>query len=137
MYSVYFSNFQYLFSICVHISSYFNILLACLNKDPSDDTTASVGPDAWFYAPDHLLEIQQFVDSWRGCPDLHAVDVFGASKSITRAFKRKLYKAEAWDIAIDRRDDIVTESGFYGLLHLCLRLFLECMFFFNNFPNSH
>lgn len=91
-------------------------------EDLKDDTTSAVGPADWFYAKAHMGEIQQFVRAWQGPSDLHAVDVFGSSRSIEKAFTRRFYRARSWDINFDARSDIVTRSGFYDLLQLCLRL---------------
>lgn len=92
--------------------------------DLREDTTASVGPDQWFVASDHSnwLEAVQYVDVWQGCCDLHCVDVFSASEAIAKAFKRRHYKALSWDIKLSTAMDIVTRSGWYDLLQLCLRL---------------
>ena len=89
-----------------------------------------MGADQWFVASDHSnwLEAVQYVDGWQGCCDLHCVDVFSASEAIAKAFKRRHYKALSWDIKLSTAMDIVTRSGWYDLLQLCLRLQLARMF---------
>ena len=90
-----------------------------------------MGPDQWFRASDHYnwLEAVQYVDGWQGCCDLHCVDVFSASEAIAKAFKRRHYKALSWDIKLSTAMDIVTRSGWYDLLQLCLRLQLARVLF--------
>ena len=94
--------------------------------DIREDTTASVPASQWFYAQEHWSEIAWFVDHWRGPRDLHLLDCFGASQKMAKAWKRRGFKASAYDIKLSTDTmDIVTESGFYNLLLLCLRLFLS------------
>lgn len=90
--------------------------------DLRDDTTTSVDPDHWYRAADHWEEILEFAQSFQGPCDLHCVDVFSASQAIAKAFKRRFYRACSWDIKLSTHMDIVTESGCYDLLGLCLRL---------------
>ena len=96
-----------------------------LNQDLSDDTTSTLNPDGWYYARDDWGNICAFVDSWQGCSDLHVIDVFGASMSMTRTWRRRHYRAEAWDIALNHKMDIVSKHGWYSLLLLALRLSLD------------
>lgn len=93
-----------------------------MTQDLRDDTTTSSSMSAWYYAPFHWQEICQYVDAWQGCQDLHALDIFGASQAIRQAWRRRLYRAEAWDIKIDPGMDLVQVAGFFWLLNLCLRL---------------
>ena len=108
-----------------------------VGQDLRDDTTTSVDPDHWYRAADHWEEILDFAQSFQGPCDLHCVDVFSASQAIAKAFKRRFYRACSWDIKLSTHMDIVTESGCYDLLGLCLRLnlglvsrFLLYVFFF-------
>ena len=106
-----------------------------VGQDLRDDTTTSVDPDHWYRAANHWEEILGFVQSFQGPCDLHCVDVFSASRAIAKAFKKRFYRACSWDIKLSTHMDIVTESGCYDLLGLCLRLNLGlvgrflCFFF--------
>ena len=95
-----------------------------MSQDFRDDTASSVGPENWYYACDHWPNICQYVHAWKGCSDLHCVDLFSVSQQITKAFRRQCYRSVSWDIKLDPTHDISTESGWYGVLELCLRLFL-------------
>lgn len=91
-------------------------------KDIRADTTTTVSSDNWYQATANWPAIAAYVDSWSGCSDLHALDVFGVSGSISKAWRRRHYRALSWDIKLSPEMDIMTENGFFGLLDLCLRL---------------
>lgn len=93
-------------------------------KDPKDDTTTSHQPEEWFIAANHWGEICKFVDQYSGAPDLHVVDIFGYSRSIAKAWKRRGFRSAAWDIRLCPSMDAVSRAGWFGLLGLCLRLCL-------------
>ena len=93
--------------------------------DIEQDTTSSVEPSQWFLAQDHWLSIRSYVQKWQGPSDLHVVDVFGASQSIAKAWTRRMYRAASFDIKINESMDVTTESGWYSLLNLCLRMLLN------------
>ena len=100
------------------------VLVQFCIEDVRDDTATVTSSSQWFYAADHWPQIESFVSSWQGCSDLACVDVFGASQAVAKCFKRRCYRAVAWDLKLDQRHDIVSEEGWWDLLLICLRLLL-------------
>lgn len=90
--------------------------------DIQQDTTSSADPSQWYVAESHWTDICRYIDCWQGPSDLHVVDVFGASRAISKTFARRHYRAAAWDIKLSGEMDATTESGWYSLLDLCLRM---------------
>lgn len=87
-----------------------------------EDTATGLPEDKWFYASDHLEELQSFVAAWRGARDLDCLDVFSVSGSIARMWSKHGLKSEQYDIQLDHRGhDVVGKRGFLHLLRLGLR----------------
>ena len=109
--------------------------------DIQQDTTSSVDPSQWFLAESHWTDICRYIDCWQGPSDLHVVDVFGASRAISKTFARRHYRAAAWDIKLSCDMDATTESGWYSLLNLRLRMLLDYLhnisYFFIIFVYCH
>ena len=74
-----------------------------------------------FQAAEHTEELQAYVDSWQGPSDLQCLDLFGRSQAIAKQFRKRGYRALAWDVALDSAMDITTSAGFINLLCCGLR----------------
>lgn len=89
------------------------------------DTASSVSEAQWFHAGSNWEMIAGFTASWQGVADLHAIDCFGASQSIARAYRRRGFRAEAFDIQINPLHDASTAAGWWSMMLLFLRLHLR------------
>ena len=88
------------------------------------DTTSAVAPAQWYCATNHWEEIMHFVNNWHGAMDLHGVDCFSASKKMTNCFQRRGFRCQPYDIQLSMEDDAASESGWWKMLILFLRVLL-------------
>lgn len=104
----------------------------------------------WFYAPDHLGDLQQFCQTWTGGTYLNCLDMFSASMKVANTFRKNKYnmfKAVAFDIKTNPSEDILTQSGFMDALALgmsFLAMYLQFCFdlcapshIFHHFSNEN
>ena len=78
------------------------------------DTASSVSEAQWFHAGSNWEMIAGFTAS-----------CFGASQSIARAYRRRGFRAEAFDIQINPLHDASTAAGWWSMMLLFLRLHLR------------
>lgn len=86
------------------------------------DTASSVPWGQTFHAAKVVHDLEKYVDGWKGCQDLHALDLFGRSGRISTMWNGQGFRALAWDLALDSCMDITSRSGFGHLLECGLRL---------------
>ena len=55
----------------------------------------------WYRAADHFADLLAFVQHWVGPPCYYALDMFGASEVIAKAWRGKGFGAVAYDILLD------------------------------------
>ena len=55
-------------------------------------------------------------------PIYYALDLFGASRSVTRAWRKAGFAATAFDIKLSKRHDLCTKMGFFLLGRLGMQL---------------
>ena len=81
-----------------------------------EDTFTAAVENAWFRAENHLEEINDYVTNWIGKRTKHCLDAFGASKRMKSAWLAQGREATAFDVTLNKQDDIVMRSGFFRMV---------------------
>ena len=86
------------------------------------DTASSIPWGQTFRAATAVHSLEKYVYEWKGCQDLHALDLFGRSGRIATMWNGQGFRSLAWDLALGSCMDITSRSGFGHLLECGLRL---------------
>lgn len=88
-----------------------------------DDVSASLPERDWFVADNHYTELKGVVNSFCKPRTLHCLDIFGFTGKIAKAWTKRNYQAESYDILRGgRSEDLLSKRGFLRLLRLSLSL---------------
>ena len=57
-----------------------------------------------------------------GVADLDGLELYGATKALEKSLAKKALRGTSWDRKLNTADDILSESGFWDVLWILLRL---------------
>lgn len=94
----------------------------------------------WWPAEDHVAELQQFMRTTQPASRqvLQVLDIFGASKRVTKAFEAKKYAGFSYDVKLGRDHDLTTRRGVMMLLQKIMQTLgssLCCLFWTPSFSS--
>lgn len=108
------------------------LLVSCLSGVGSapdlpslqDDTTCTTPENQWFDCAQHEAELTSWFQSARAAAEhnVHCLDWFGASQSVSRTWIARGYRAFAFDIKLCTSQDMVNRDGCYLLLKMAAQL---------------
>ena len=115
---------------CIHLSLHNDWLLCFLSPWFSFPR--------WWPAEDHVAELQQFVrmSQTTSRKVYHVLDIFGASKRVTKAFQSKGYRGFAFDVKLSRDHDLTSRKGVMTLLRKVMEKLGWALWFLFSTPGT-